>query len=89
MVGLAINSPIAFVQRALWRYIENHKEGSFQAIWHYLEHPNLDWNDPVVREFRRVYQETETRLINEFVNLFCTPDGQIDWIKVVKFNSGE
>lgn len=39
--------------------------------------------------FRRRLSEIELRLIKEFTAEFCTPDGQIDWIKVVKFNSGE
>lgn len=43
------------------------------------------------KEKNGVFRESYSRLINkfsrEFMNLFCTEDGAIDWEKLVRFNS--
>ncbi len=31
---------------------------------------------------------TLNRLTKQFLDRFCTPDGTIDWVKLVEFNSG-
>lgn len=31
---------------------------------------------------------TLNRLTKQFIDRFCTPDGAIDWVKLVEFNSG-
>jgi hypothetical protein len=41
-----------------------------------------------LEEFNLAYQMAANRLVKEFTHSFCAEDGSIDWIKLVKFNSG-
>ena len=38
--------------------------------------------------FRLAFDSTVNKFTGEFINMFCFPDGSIDWIKLVEFNSG-
>lgn len=42
-----------------------------------------------VENFNNSYQRAANRLIREFTTEFCLEDGNIDWDKFVKFNSGK
>lgn len=39
------------------------------------------------QEFKESYDRLVNRLDKEFLNEFCCPDGSIDWVKLVRFNS--
>ncbi|WBY63688.1 PmeII family type II restriction endonuclease [Thermocaproicibacter melissae] len=41
-----------------------------------------------VEDFDAAYQRAANRLVKEFTAEFCLEDGNIDWEKLVKFNSG-
>lgn len=41
-----------------------------------------------IEEFNASYQRASNRLVREFTQEFCCEDGNIDWEKLVKFNSG-
>ena len=40
-------------------------------------------------EFTELMADTRNRLIRDFSNQFCNEDGSIDWVKLLKFNSGK
>ncbi len=40
-------------------------------------------------EFETSYQKASNRLLREFTQEYCRPDGEIDWEKIVRFNSGD
>lgn len=40
------------------------------------------------KEFKEAYGKLVNKLTKEFLEEFCTPSGEIDWDKLVKFNSG-
>lgn len=40
-------------------------------------------------EYEVLYNKRITRFALDFGNTFCTPDGTIDWEKLVRFNSGK
>lgn len=42
-----------------------------------------------VVSYRESYNKAFNRLVREFSTEFCTPDGRIDWEKLVAFNSGD
>ena len=39
-------------------------------------------------EFNKSYQKARNRLLREFLQEYCRPDGEIDWEKILKINSG-
>ena len=69
-----------------------------QAFWCFLSgDPNLyiDIIEPIGHEARKhnnAFKQEKARLVNrftaEFLHLFCTEDGTVDWPKLIKFNSG-
>jgi hypothetical protein len=68
-----------------------------QNFWYFIsENESLytDIIEPIgyrAREHNEAYSEERDRVINRFTRLlltsFCKPDGSIDWLKLVKFNS--
>lgn len=78
---------------------KNYRQRSGQAFWEeltgdsdfYLKLIRLMKNYP--QEHRLMYQDEWKKAINrftrEFLNNFATPDGDIDWEKLVIFNSGK
>jgi hypothetical protein len=40
-------------------------------------------------EFAKAYARVINRFSMEFAHDFCTPEGDIDWVKLVRFNSGQ
>jgi hypothetical protein len=40
-------------------------------------------------EYQKAYNELLNRFVKEFSNEYCKNSGEIDWNKIVKFNSGE
>ncbi|MDR1984837.1 MAG: cytosolic protein [Prevotellaceae bacterium] len=40
-------------------------------------------------EFHKLYVKTINKFTLQFVNEFCQENGEIDWYKIVKFNSGK
>lgn len=42
-----------------------------------------------VADYKESYNKAANRLVREFSNSFCKPDGSIDWKKLVEFNSGD
>jgi hypothetical protein len=70
----------------------------WQNFWHLISgEANLyvDIVEPIGYEARRhndSFNEKraalQNRLVLEFTEQFCRPDGQIDWPKLVQFNSG-
>ncbi len=42
-----------------------------------------------IAEYKENYTKACNRLVREFSNQFCMPDGSIDWEKLVEFNSGD
>jgi hypothetical protein len=69
-----------------------------QSFWNFIsDDPNLyiDIVEPLGYEAQKrndafLNQKTNTynRLVREFTNEFCYETGEIDWTKLVKFNSG-
>lgn len=69
-----------------------------QQFWHFISNdPDLyiDIIEPIghqAREhnenFLKRYAALNNRLIGEFTEKFCLPSGDIDWKKLVEFNSG-
>ena len=39
--------------------------------------------------YQESYNKAANRLVREFSNNFCDEDGEIDWEKLVEFNSGD
>lgn len=42
-----------------------------------------------VAAYKESYNKASNRLVREFANYFCDEDGNIDWEKLVEFNSGD
>lgn len=44
------------------------------------------------KEHNDAFYEAKSRVVNrltrEFIEKFCAPDGSIDWVRLVEFNSG-
>ena len=83
---------------------KNNNKGSYfkycgQAFWEFIggnENIYIDIIEPLghkAKERNEEYMEQYVQMINkftkEFVNLFCNDDGIIDWVKLVKYNSGK
>lgn len=49
-----------------------------------LGHRAKEHNDVFIQERNRAIN----RLTKQFIDQFCTPDGAINWVKLVEFNSG-
>jgi hypothetical protein len=68
-----------------------------QNFWYFISENEALYTDIIepigyrAREHNDAYSEERDRVINRFTRLlltdFCEPDGSIDWLKLVKFNS--
>jgi hypothetical protein len=70
--------------QAFWQFISG-EESLFTDIIEPIGHTAKEKND--------IFMESYARMINkftkEFANDFCSDSGQIDWKKLVEFNSGQ
>lgn len=41
-----------------------------------------------LEKYRESYSKASNRLVKQFTTMFCGDDGEIDWPKLVRFNSG-
>lgn len=67
-----------------WEYISG-DDNLYQGIIEPLGHRASEMNDL----FRTSYAQMINRFTIEFATTFCSPGGQIDWKRLVDFNSGE
>ncbi len=65
-----------------WEFISGDDE-LFTEIIEPLGHKAKEKND----EFVKSYSQTVNKFTKEFANLFCRDSGDIDWDKLVRFNS--
>jgi hypothetical protein len=65
-----------------WEFISNHSD-LFTEIIEPLGHKAKQKND----DFLQSYSQTINKFTKEFFNLFCKDSGEIDWEKLVRFNS--
>lgn len=66
-----------------WEFISNNKDLYLEII-EPLGHKAKEKND----DFIKSYSNRINIFIKEFTNSFCKENGEIDWEKLVKFNSG-
>lgn len=67
-----------------WKFISN-DDNLFVEIIEPLGYKAKEKND----EFNTAYGKMLNLFTKEFINDFCKPDGDIDWEKLVKFNSAK
>ncbi len=48
---------------------------------------DIEWEIPVYKDFREEQANTLNRFTHEFLINFCSPDGSIDLIKLVRYSS--
>jgi hypothetical protein len=65
-----------------WSFISGN-ENLYLEIIEPLGHKAYERND----EFQKSYNQMINKFTREFANKFCSVDGEIDWWKLVKFNS--
>lgn len=66
-----------------WEFISNNKDLYLEII-EPLGYKAKEKND----DFVKSYSNMINKFIKEFTNTFCKKNGEIDWEKLVKFNSG-
>lgn len=69
-----------------------------QDFWHFISGEKslyVDIIEPLAtkakqrnEEFQKRYAKMINRFTKEFIDVFCNEDGEIDWNKLVKYNSG-
>ncbi|TAK13137.1 MAG: cytosolic protein [Anaerolineae bacterium] len=69
--------------QSFWSFISG-IENLYLDIVEPLGHQAKERNDA----FEKQYAQRLTIFTQEFISEFCTPDGAIDWTKLVRFNSG-
>lgn len=67
-----------------WEFISGNKD-LYTEIIEPLGHKAKERND----EFMESYSNMINKFTRDFVKDFCKPNGEIDWIKLVEFNSGK
>ncbi|WP_374551561.1 PmeII family type II restriction endonuclease [Flavobacterium sp.] len=67
-----------------WEFISN-EENLYLDIIEPLGNKAKERND----DFLKSYAKTINKFTKEFIESFCKEDGEIDWEKLVKFNSGK
>jgi hypothetical protein len=72
-----------FCGQSFWEFISNEKD-LFVEIIEPLGHKAREKNE----EFAESYTKMINKFTLEFASEFCRTDGSIDWVKLVKFNSG-
>lgn len=65
-----------------WEFISGNKD-LFTEIIEPLGHKSKEKND----EFMKSYSNMINKFTRDFIKEFCNPNGEIDWEKLVKFNS--
>ena len=65
-----------------WEFISGDSD-LFTEIIEPLGHKAKEKND----EFIKSYSQMINKFTKEFANIFCKDDGEIDWDKLVRFNS--
>lgn len=67
-----------------WEFISGNKD-LYTEIIEPLGHKSKERND----EFIESYSNMINKFTRDFIKDFCKPNGEIDWIKLVEFNSGK
>lgn len=67
-----------------WEFISGNKE-LYTEIIEPLGHKSKERND----EFMESYSNMINKFTRDFIKDFCKANGEIDWIKLVQFNSGK
>ena len=67
-----------------WSFISGN-ENLYIDIIEPLGHKARERND----EFQKSYTQMINKFTKEFSNTYCNDNGEIDWEKLVKFNSGK
>ncbi|MCL2347435.1 MAG: hypothetical protein FWC50_04160 [Planctomycetaceae bacterium] len=67
-----------------WAFISGNDE-LYTEIIEPLGHTAMERN----KEFIESFSKMRTKFVRDFLNQFCLKDGSIDWIKLVRFNSGK
>ena len=70
--------------QVFWEFLSGEKE-LYTEIIEPLGHKAKEKND----EFVKSYSQMINVFTKEFINEFCNDNGEIDWEKLVKFNSGK
>lgn len=71
-----------FCGQTFWEFISGNKE-LYTEIIEPLGHKAKEEND----RFIKIYSQMINKFTKEFANEFCTDCGEIDWEKLVRFNS--
>lgn len=67
-----------------WEFISGNGD-LYTGIIEPLGHKSKERND----EFMESYSNMINKFTRDFIKDFCKPNGEIDWIKLVEFNSGK
>ena len=67
-----------------WEFISGNKD-LYTEIIEPLGHKSKERND----EFMESYSSMINKFTRDFIKDFCKPNGEIDWVKLVEFNSGK
>lgn len=67
-----------------WEFISGNKD-LYTEIIEPLGHKSKERND----EFMESYSNMINKFTRDFIKDFCKPNGEIDWVKFVEFNSGK
>ena len=67
-----------------WEFISGNCD-LYTGIIEPLGHKSKQRND----EFMESYSNMINKFTRDFIKDFCKPNGEIDWIKLVEFNSGK
>lgn len=70
--------------QAFWEFISGDRE-LYTEIIEPLGAKAKEKND----EFMKSYTSVINKFTKEFIDTYCTKDGEIDWVKIVKFNSAK
>lgn len=70
--------------QAFWEFVSGNKS-LYLDIIEPLGHKAKERNE----EFLKSYSKMINKFTKEFINNFCRKNGEIDWDKIVKFNSGK
>lgn len=69
--------------QSFWQFISG-QDSLYTEIIEPLGHKAKERNELFTGE----YSKTVNRFTHQFIKEFCSPDGDIDWLKLVEFNSG-
>jgi hypothetical protein len=69
--------------QSFWEFISGRSE-FYKEIIEPIGHKAKERNE----EFNNEYSKMLNKFTKEFINEFCKENGEIDWEKIVQFNSG-